>query len=156
MKLTDPVADMLTRIRNAIRARHQKVDVPASNLKTEIARILKEEGYISNFKPTEEEGHKVIRIYLKYDSNNEAAISNVARVSRPGCRVYVRRTEIPRVLGGLGINILTTPRGVMTGRQVGHAGSRRHPRRAARWSSGRVARERFPGGFAWLGARPGQ
>ena len=103
MNLTDPVADMLARIRNAIRARHQKVDVPASKLKLEIARILKEEGYVSNFKPTEEEGHKVIRIYLKYDNNNEAAISNVERVSRPGCRVYVRRTEIPRVLGGLGI-----------------------------------------------------
>jgi small subunit ribosomal protein S8 len=118
MKLTDPVADMLTRIRNAISARHQKVDVPASKLKLEIARILKEEGYVSNFKATEEEGHKVIRIYLKYDNNNDAVISNVARVSRPGCRVYVRRTEIPRVLGGMGINILTTPRGVMTGRQA--------------------------------------
>jgi len=109
MRLTDPVADMLARIRNAITARHQKVDVP---------RILKEEGYISNFKAMEEEGHKILRIYLKYSSNNEAAISNVARVSRPGCRVYVRRTEIPRVLGGLGINILTTPRGVMTGRRA--------------------------------------
>ena len=109
MNLTDPVADMLTRIRNAIRARHQKVDVPASKLKLEIARILKEEGYISNFKPAEEEGHKVLRIYLKYGNNNEAAISNVERVSRPGCRVYVRRSEIPRVLGGMGINILTTP-----------------------------------------------
>ena len=118
MRLTDPVADMLTRIRNAIRARHQKVDVPASKLKLEIARILKEEGYVSNFKATEEEGHKVIRIYLKYDNNNDAVISNVARVSRPGCRVYVGRTEIPRVLGGMGINILTTPRGVMTGRQA--------------------------------------
>jgi small subunit ribosomal protein S8 len=118
MKLTDPVADMLTRIRNALRARHQKVDVPASKLKLEIARILKEEGYVSNFKATEEEGHKVVRIYLKYDNNNDAVISNVSRVSRPGCRVYVRRTEIPRVLGGMGINILTTPRGVMTGRQA--------------------------------------
>jgi small subunit ribosomal protein S8 len=118
MKLTDPVADMLARIRNSISARHQKVDVPASKLKLEIARILKEEGYVSNFKATEEEGHKVIRIYLKYGNNNEAVISNVARVSRPGCRVYVRRTEIPRVLGGMGINILTTPRGVMTGRQA--------------------------------------
>ena len=117
MRLTDPVADTLARIRNAISARHQKVDVPASKLKAEIARILKEEGYIANFKAAEEEGHKVLRIYLKY-SNNEAAISNVARVSRPGCRVYVRRSEIPRVLGGLGINILTTPRGVMTGRQA--------------------------------------
>ena len=87
-------------------------------LKLEIARILKEEGYISNFKPAEEEGHKVLRIYLKYGNNNEAAISNVEPCPRPGCRVYVRRSEIPRVLGGLGINILTTPRGVMTGRQA--------------------------------------
>ena len=118
MRLTDPVADMLTRIRNAISARHQKVDIPASKLKLEIARILKEEGYISNFKATEEEGHKILRVYLKYASNNEAVISNVNRVSRAGCRVYVRRTEIPRVLGGMGINILTTPRGVMTGRQA--------------------------------------
>jgi small subunit ribosomal protein S8 len=118
MKLTDPVADMLARIRNAISARHQKVDMPASKLKLEIARILKEEGYVSNFKATEEEGHKVLRIYLKYGNNNEAVISNVARVSRPGYRVYVRRTEIPRVLGGMGINILTTPRGLMTGRQA--------------------------------------
>jgi small subunit ribosomal protein S8 len=118
MRLTDPVADMLTRIRNAISARHQKVDIPASKLKLEIARILKEEGYVSNFKATEEEGHKILRVYLKYSNNNEAVISNVNRVSRPGCRVYVRRTEIPRVLGGLGINILTTPRGVMTGRQA--------------------------------------
>ncbi len=118
MRLTDPVADMLTRIRNAISARHQKVDIPASKLKLEIARILKEEGYISNFKATEEEGHKILRVYLKYANNNEAVISNVNRVSRPGCRVYVRRTEIPRVLGGMGINILTTPRGVMSGRQA--------------------------------------
>ena len=118
MSLTDPVADFLARIRNAIRARHQKLDVPASKLKAEIARILKEEGYISNYKASEEEGHKILRIYLKYGNNNEATISNVARVSRPGCRVYVRRTEIPRVLGGMGINILTTPRGVMTGRQA--------------------------------------
>ncbi len=122
MSLTDPVADLLARIRNAIRARHQKVDVPASKLKLEIARILKEEGYISNFKPTEEDGHKILRIYLKYGSNNEAAISNLERVSRPGCRVYVRRSEIPRVLGGMGINILTTPQGVMTGRAARKAG----------------------------------
>ena len=102
MRLTDPVADMLTRIRNAISARHQKVDIPASKLKLEIARILKEEGYISNYKASEEEGHKILRIYLKYGNNNESTISNVKRVSRPGCRVYVRRTEIPRVLGGHG------------------------------------------------------
>jgi len=118
MRLTDPVADMLTRIRNAGSARHQKVDIPASKLKLEIARILKEEGYIANYKAMEEEGRRILRVYLKYGNNNEAAISNVERVSRPGCRVYVRRTEIPRVLGGMGINILTTPRGVMTGQQA--------------------------------------
>ncbi len=84
MKLTDPVADMLTRIRNALRARHQKVDVPASKLKLEIARILKEEGYVSNFKPTEEEGHKVIRIYLKYDNNNEGVCAPYRDSSRAG------------------------------------------------------------------------
>ena len=122
MSLTDPVADFLTRVRNAIGARQQKVDVPASKLKLEIARILKEEGYIANFKATEEEGRKVIRVYLKYGPNNEAAISRVERISRPGCRVYVGRNEIPRVLGGLGINILTTPKGVMTGRQARKAG----------------------------------
>ena len=122
MSLTDPVADLLTRIRNAVSARQQKLDVPASKLKMEIARILKEEGYISNFKATEENGRKVLRVYLKYSSNNDAAITNLARVSRPGCRVYVGHTEIPRVLGGLGINILTTPKGVMTGRQARRSG----------------------------------
>ena len=115
MSLTDPVADFLARIRNGIRARHQKVDVPASKLKLEMARILKEEGYIANFKAAEEEGKKVLRLYLKYGPNNEAAISRLERISKPGCRVYVGRTDIPRVLGGMGINILTTPRGVMTG-----------------------------------------
>ena len=118
MSLTDPVADFLTRIRNAIRAKHQKVDVPASKLKLELARILKEEGYIANYKATEEQGHKLVRVYLKYGPDEAATISNVTRVSRPGCRVYVGRNEIPRVLGGMGINILTTPKGVMTGRQA--------------------------------------
>jgi len=118
MSLTDPVADLLARIRNSIHARQQKLDVPASKLKLEIARILKEEGYIANFKATEEDGRKVLRIYLKYSSDNAAAISNLQRISRPGCRVYVGRNDIPRVLGGLGINILTTPRGVMTGREA--------------------------------------
>ena len=115
---SDPIADMLTRVRNAIRARHPKVDVPASRLKTEIARILKEEGYIANFKVAEEGVKKTIKIYLKYGSDSSPVISAIERVSRPGCRVYVGQTEIPRVLGGLGINILTTPRGVMTGRQA--------------------------------------
>ena len=118
MNLTDPVADFLARIRNAIHARHPKLDVPASKLKLEMARILKEEGYVANFKAVEENGRKLIRVYLKYGSDHEAAISNLARVSRPGCRVYVSRAEIPRVLGGLGIVILTTPKGVMTGHQA--------------------------------------
>jgi small subunit ribosomal protein S8 len=113
--MTDPVADMLTRVRNAINARHPKVDVPASKLKNEIARILKEEGFILNYKLTEEGAKKFIRIYLKYTPGNVPVISRIERVSRPGCRVYVGSKEVPRVLGGLGVNILTTPRGVMTG-----------------------------------------
>jgi small subunit ribosomal protein S8 len=122
MQLTDPVADFLTRIRNAIRARHQKMDVPASKLKAEISRILKEEGYIQNYKAVEENGHKVLRVYLKYSASNEAVILDLKRVSRPGCRVYVGRDEIKRVQGGLGISILTTPKGVMTGRQARREG----------------------------------
>ena len=110
---SDPIADMLTRVRNAIQARHPKVDVPASKLKTEIARILKEEGFITNFKVAEEGAKKTIKIYLKYANNNSPVISAIERVSRPGCRVYVGQTDIPRVLGGMGINILTTPRGVV-------------------------------------------
>jgi small subunit ribosomal protein S8 len=121
MSLTDPVADFLARLRNAIRARHQKMDVPASKLKAEIARILKEEGYISNYKVQDEEGKLVLRVYLKY-GGAEAAIRDLARISRPGCRVYVGRDEIKRVQGGLGISILTTPRGVMTGRQARREG----------------------------------
>ena len=118
MNMTDPIADMLTRLRNALAARHPKVDVPASKLKAEIARILKEEGYIVNFKVAEEEGKRTIKIYLKYGNDNEPVISKIERVSRPGRRVYVGQKEIPRVLGGMGINILTTPRGVMTGRNA--------------------------------------
>src|SRR5208282_732106 len=115
MAITDPIADMLTRIRNAQSARHPKVDVPASKLKMEIARILKEEGFIVNFKMADEGAQRSIRIYLKYTPGNVPVISHIERVSRPGCRVYVGSKEVPRVLGGLGINILTTPRGVMTG-----------------------------------------
>jgi small subunit ribosomal protein S8 len=111
----DPIADMLTRVRNALIARHPKVDVPASRLKNELARILKEEGYVLNYKLTEEGSKKYIRLYLKYTPSNQPVISKIERVSRPGCRVYVGSKEIPRILGGLGINILTTPKGVMTG-----------------------------------------
>ena len=113
--VTDPISDMLTRIRNGLQAHHLKVDVPASKLKTDLARILKEEGFIANYKLTEDGAKKSIRIYLKYTPGNIPVISRIERVSRPGCRVYVGSREVPRVLGGLGINILTTPKGVMTG-----------------------------------------
>jgi small subunit ribosomal protein S8 len=116
MTTSDPIADMLTRVRNALIAKHQKVDVPASKLKAEVARILKEEGYIANYKLAEEGSLKLIRLDLKYTPANAPAIAHIERLSRPGCRVYVNSKEIPRVLGGLGINILTTPKGVMTGK----------------------------------------
>jgi len=112
---TDPVADMLTRIRNASRAKHPRVDLPSSKLKVEIARILKDEGYLSNFKVVEEKGKKTLRVFLRYTPDRRCVITDLQRVSRPGCRVYVGSQKVPRVLGGLGINILTTPRGVMTG-----------------------------------------
>ncbi|MCS7316379.1 MAG: 30S ribosomal protein S8 [Bryobacterales bacterium] len=118
---TDVIADMLTRIRNALRARQPKVDVPASRLKTEIARVLKEEGYILNYKVAEEGARKTIKIYLKYH-NGRPVISELKRISRPGCRIYVGRDQIKPVLGGMGISILSTPKGVMTGRQARRAG----------------------------------
>jgi small subunit ribosomal protein S8 len=116
--ISDPIADMLTRVRNALKARFQKVDVPASKLKTEVARILKDEGYILNYKIVDDGNHKAIRVYLKYTAANQPVISHIERVSRPGCRVYVGSTDIPKVLGGLGVNILTTPKGVMTGKSA--------------------------------------
>lgn len=126
MNMTDPIGDMLTRIRNGVRARAPKVDVPASRLKTEIAKILKEEGYIANFKPSDPRPvaskPPVIRIYLRYGPNLEKVITDLQRVSRPGCRIYCRKDGIPRVYGGLGINILSTPKGLMTGRAATQAG----------------------------------
>jgi small subunit ribosomal protein S8 len=119
---TDPVADMLTRIRNGIQARYQRVDMPASKLKMEVARILKEEGYISNFKVAEEGKKKTLKIFLRYGADGTSVISTLERVSRPGRRVYVGAHEIPKVLGGMGINILTTPRGLMTGKSARKAG----------------------------------
>ena len=120
--MTDPIADMLTRVRNALGAKHAKVDVPASNVKVELARILKDEGYISNYKVIGEGAHRAIRIYLKYGPGGERLISRIERVSKPGCRVYVGRDEIPKVLGGRGINIISTSRGVMTGRDARRLG----------------------------------
>ena len=120
--MTDPIADMLTRVRNAVQAKHQKVDMPASRLKVEIARILKQEGFIAHYKTSEEEGRNFLTLFLKYGPKGEKVISNIERISRPGCRVYVSKTEIPKVLGGLGINILTTSHGVMTGKQARRQG----------------------------------
>jgi len=116
--MTDPIADMLTRVRNAVQAKHQKVDMLASRLKIEIARILKEEGYIAHYKAMEEGGKNLLTVFLKYGPKGEQVISNIERVSRPGCRVYVSKNDIPKVLGGLGINILTTSHGIMTGKRA--------------------------------------
>ena len=114
---TDPISDMLTRIRNAAGARHPRVELPASKLKIEIARVLKEEGYISTYKVVEEaKAHKALRVFLKYTTDRRSVITGLRRVSRPGSRRYLSVDEIRPVVGGLGISILTTPRGVMTGR----------------------------------------
>ena len=125
--MTDPIADMLTRIRNAVQSRHTRVDVPASKLKLEIARILEAEGYIAGFKlidnpTTPASPQKVVRIALKYGPRGERVISGLERVSRPGRRVYFGRESVPTVLGGLGTAILTTSQGVMTGREASKAG----------------------------------
>jgi small subunit ribosomal protein S8 len=126
--MTDPISDMLTRIRNAVSAKHARVDMPASKLKAEIARILQDEGYIQGFRTVEEasvdhrQPRQMIRIFLKYGPHGERVISGLERISRPGRRVYLGREDVPPVLGGLGTSILTTSRGVMTGRAARKAG----------------------------------
>jgi small subunit ribosomal protein S8 len=124
--MTDPIADMLARIRNATTARHNRVDMPSSRLKVEIARILENEGYIQGFKVLEAEpGERVqaqLRVFLKYGPRGERVITGIERVSRPGRRVYASRDDVPDVLAGLGTAILTTSRGVMTGREATKVG----------------------------------
>ena len=126
--MTDPIADMLTRIRNAVQAKRPRVDIPASRLKVEIARILESEGYIQGYTVVDEvpEGgrtpQKVVRIFLKYGPRGERVITGIERVSRPGRRVYFGHDAVPPVLAGLGVSILTTSRGLMTGRQATRAG----------------------------------
>jgi len=116
---TDPIADFLTRIRNAAAAKHQRVDVPVSKLKTEIARILKEEGYISTFKLVDEnKSRKLLRVFLKYTPDRRIVITGLKRISRPGARRYVGALDIRPVVGGLGISILTTTKGLMSGRSA--------------------------------------
>ncbi|MDD4859275.1 MAG: 30S ribosomal protein S8 [Dehalococcoidales bacterium] len=123
MVVSDPIADMLTRIRNAVMARHDSTAVPASKMKLSLARILKEEGFISDFEVVRGKPEKVIKIRLKYYENKQSAISGLKRVSKPGLRVYVQRTEIPRVYGGLGIAIVSTAKGLKTGQQAWRLGS---------------------------------
>ena len=118
MQITDPIADMLTRIRNASSARHDSVDVPASTMKKAIAQILLEEGYIKNVQLIEDGGQGVIRIALKYGAKKEKAISGLKRISKPGLRVYASADELPRVLRGLGIALVSTSRGVMTDKKA--------------------------------------
>lgn len=116
MRSSDPVADMLTRIRNASRAEHEKVDIPASRLKVRIAEILKDEGFVKNFRLLEDGKQGTLRVYLKYGAGNEKMISGLVRVSTPGRRVYVGHDQIPSILGGMGVAVLSTSRGVLTGR----------------------------------------
>lgn len=118
MQITDPIADMLTRIRNASAAKHATVDIPASNMKKAIAQILVDEGYIKNFQIMNDGGQGVIKITLKYTQNKEQVIKGLRRVSKPGLRVYVGAEDLPRVLKGLGIAIISTSKGVMTDRKA--------------------------------------
>lgn len=113
--MTDPIADLLTRIRNSQLARHKTLDVPSSRMKVSIAKILKDEGFIENFKVVEDERQGVLQVSLKYGNAGERAITGLERVSRPGRRVYCGKDAIPKVLGGMGITILSTPKGVLTG-----------------------------------------
>jgi len=118
MNMTDPIADMLTRVRNASTARHLEVVLPASRVKTEIARILVEEGFIASFGSRVEDGHDQLVLALKYVEGRTPVVTGLKRISKPGLRVYARKTEIPRVLGGLGVAILSTSHGIMTGQQA--------------------------------------
>jgi small subunit ribosomal protein S8 len=127
--MTDPIADMLTRLRNAVSAKHTRVDMPASRLKADIARILQDEGYIQGFKLLDDANGtasagpvKTLRVFLKYGPHGEKLITGIERISRPGRRVYFGRDDVPEVLAGLGTAILTTSRGVMTGREAVKAG----------------------------------
>ncbi len=122
MTVSDPIADMLTRIRNAIMVRHDSVLIPASRMKLSITRILKAEGFINDYEVLRGKSHRVIKIHLKYDERNQPVLSGLERVSKPGLRVYAGRKEIPRIHGGLGIAILSTPEGVMTGQQAWRQG----------------------------------
>lgn len=118
MSMTDPIADMLTRIRNAVAAKHDAVAIPASKIKVAIAKILKQEGFVRDFEVVPDGARRTLKIHLSYTARKEPVLTGIQRVSKPGLRVYVQKREIPRVYGGLGIAILSTPQGVMTGQQA--------------------------------------
>jgi len=122
MSVSDPIADFLTCVRNAVRAKHRKVDVPATRLKTELARVLLRERFINNFKVIEDSRQGILRIYLKYNADDQNVISGIRRTSTPGRRAYVKKSAIPKVMGGLGTAILSTSRGLMTDREAREAG----------------------------------
>jgi len=118
MGMTDPIADMLTRVRNAIMASYDTVDIPSSRMKIDIVKVLKSEGFIKNYKIIADQRQGVMRIFFKYDENGDPVIEGLKRVSKPGCRIYSRSDRIPKVLNGYGVNILSTSKGVMTDRQA--------------------------------------
>ncbi|MFC1986446.1 30S ribosomal protein S8 [Chloroflexota bacterium] len=118
MTVSDPIGDMLTRIRNALMVRHDSVLIPDSRMKLSIAKVLKGEGFISDYEVIKGKPHRVIKVHLKYDDKNQPILSGLERVSKPGLRVYVGKKEIPRVCGGLGIAVVSTSKGVMTGQQA--------------------------------------
>ncbi len=118
MNMTDPIADMLTRIRNAVTAKHEYVNIPASKMKVAIADVLRNEGFIKGYEVTDDANKKLMRLHLNYTGKKEPVLTGLQRVSKPGLRVYVQKREIPRVFGGLGIAILSTPEGVMTGQSA--------------------------------------
>jgi small subunit ribosomal protein S8 len=120
--MTDPLSDLLTHIRNALRAKHEAVDVPSSKMKLEVVRILKEQGYISNYTLTQDNRQGIIRIFPRYVEGKRPVINTLSRVSRPGCRVYADKTNIPLVMGGLGICIISTSQGLFTGEQAREKG----------------------------------
>ncbi len=120
--LTDPIADMLTRLRNANTAGHEKVDIPSSRLNVEIARILKKEGFVTGYKVIDQDIQDILRVYLKYGSGNERVLRGITRTSKPGLRIYARSRKIPRVLSGMGIAIISTSKGIMTDREARNQG----------------------------------
>jgi small subunit ribosomal protein S8 len=122
MSMTDPIADFLTRIRNATRAKHTRVEIPASRVKGEIAKILLNQGYVKDVKLVDDSKQGLLRVYLKYDNENAPAIEGIKRISKPGRRIYVKREEIPRVMGGFGIAVLSTSRGILTGNEARQEG----------------------------------